>query len=122
MAEAMRILSLGVLAVVVGCATAQPFVPSEAQRARFEEAVRQAEAAGASDSSHQAASLLADAKSDFEYAQHLPKYPERARQLADKAQREADAALLMARAARPRAAAPISAQAEQWEQAQQTER
>lgn len=74
-------------------------MPSEAQRARFEETVRQAEAAGANDISYESSSLLANAKSDFEYAQHLPKYPERAREVAAKAQSEADAALTMVRRA-----------------------
>ena len=40
--------------------------------------------------------MLAEAKSEFEYAQHLPKYPERARALADKAQHDAEAALRVA--------------------------
>ena len=108
----MRILVLGMLGAALGCATVQPFMPSEAQRARFDEVVRQAEAAGANDTSYQSSSLLADAKSDFEYAQHLPKYPERARELAAKAQREADAALTMARRARPGSTPRLAEQTE----------
>ncbi|MFL5305212.1 MAG: hypothetical protein ACJ8F1_08365 [Polyangia bacterium] len=89
-------LCLGLLGLgAVGCATAQPFAPSDAQRARFDATVRAAQV-GISDGPNQVASMLAEAKSEFEYAQHLPKYPERARALADKAQHDAEAALRVA--------------------------
>ncbi len=98
-------LWLGLLGIAaVGCATVQPFVPSDAQRARFDATIRAAQA-GAGDGPSQLASMLAEAKSEFEYAQHLPKYPERARALAEKAQHDAEAALRLAhtvvRPARP---------------------
>jgi len=86
---------------VAGCATVQPFVPSDAQRARFDATVRAAQS-DAGEGPHQVATMLAEAKSEFEYAQHLPKYPDRARALAAKAQRDAEAALHLAHAfARP---------------------
>lgn len=95
-------LCVGLLGLgVAGCATVHPFVPSDAQRARFDATVRAAQS-GAGESPHQVATMLAEAKSEFEYAQHLPKYPERARALADKAQRDAEAALRLAHSfARP---------------------
>ncbi len=74
--------------------------------------MRQAEAAGANDGPYETRSLLANAKSDFEYAQHLPKYPERARELADKAQRDAETALMMARQNHRRPAIPVAEQTE----------
>ncbi|HVY40368.1 MAG TPA: hypothetical protein VHM31_20660 [Polyangia bacterium] len=82
---------------IAGCATVQPFVPSDAQRARFDETVRAAQSS-AGEGPHQVTTMLAEAKSEFEYAQHLPKYPERARALAEKAQRDAEAALRVAHA------------------------
>jgi hypothetical protein len=111
--EAMRILVVGgLVGLLMGCATTQPFVLSESQRTQFAEAVRQAEAAGANDGSYEAHSLLANAKSDFEYAQHLPKYPERARALAAKAQRDAETALVVARQAHRRPEIPLAEQTE----------
>ena len=108
-------LCVGLLGMgAVGCATVQPFVPSNAQCARFDATVRAAEAA-ASDGPGQVATMLAEAKSEFEYAQHLPKYPERARALADKAQHDAEAALRVAhtsvRARAPAALPPPAARA-----------
>ncbi|HVT09393.1 MAG TPA: hypothetical protein VHO67_18160 [Polyangia bacterium] len=91
---------------VAGCATTQPFVPSEAQRARFDETVRAAQS-DAGEGPHQVATMLAEAKSEFEYAQHLPKYPERARALADKAQRDAEAALRLSHAFVRSAPSPV---------------
>lgn len=89
------------LTAAMGCATAQPFSPSQTERARFEETVRRAQDA-AGDGPHQITTMLAEAKSEFEYAQHLPKYPERARALAAKAQQDAEAALRLAQTtARP---------------------
>jgi hypothetical protein len=89
-----RVFGLVVATAAMGCATVQPFVPSSAQQARFDEVVRQAEAR-ISNGPPAAAALLADAKSDWSYAQHLPKYPERARAVADKAQHDAETALMM---------------------------
>jgi hypothetical protein len=91
----MRFIGICLVAGAVGCA-AQPFVPSNEQRALFSEVVRQAEAAGAVEGSPEAARCLADAKSDFNYAQRIPKYPERARQMAIKAQEEGAQALRLA--------------------------
>ncbi|HEX4403860.1 MAG TPA: hypothetical protein VH560_03470 [Polyangia bacterium] len=59
----------------------------------FREVVREAEVAGVADGPREAAQLLGDAKSEFEYSQHLPLYPDRARALAAKAQDDAEAAL-----------------------------
>ncbi len=102
----MRIFALGTVVAALGCATTvQPFAPSTAQQARFDEVVRAAEAAGI-DGPGQAASLLGEAKSDWVYAQHLPKYPERARRVAARAMREAEAALLMAHRTQVAVAAP----------------
>jgi hypothetical protein len=91
----MKWVGLGLVAVF-GCATAEPFAVSDQRRARFEQVARAAEAATAADGTSAAAALVTEARSDFEYAQHLPMYPERARALADKAQHEAEAALTMA--------------------------
>lgn len=91
-----RIFVLGMVVAGMGCATVQPFVPSTAQQARFDEVVREVEAR-ISDGPPAAAALLADAKSDWMYAQHLPKYPARARVVAAKAQHDAETALMMVR-------------------------
>jgi hypothetical protein len=91
----MRFIGICLVAGAVGCA-AQPFVPSNEQRALFNDVVRQAEAAGAVEGSPEAARCLADAKSDFNYAQRIPRYPDRARQLAIKAQTEGAEALRLA--------------------------
>jgi hypothetical protein len=93
----MRWIGLGLVGML-GCATVEPFVVSDQQRAHFEQVLQSAERATA-DGPPEAAALLADARSDFEYAQHLPKYPERARGLAAKAQHEAETALWMAQQA-----------------------
>jgi hypothetical protein len=95
----MKIVGVIGLVGLAGCATVQPFVPTPAQRARFAEVVREAEAAGATDWPPEAARRLANAKSDFTYAQHLPKYPERARAVAVHAEQDAEIALLLARRA-----------------------
>jgi len=79
-----------------GCATTQPFALSQQQVKSFREVVREAEAAGAADGPPEAAQRLSDAKSEFEYSQHLPLYPDRARALAAKAQDDAEAALAIA--------------------------
>ena len=71
-------------------------MPSNEQRALFNEVIRQAEAAGAVEGSPEAARCLADAKSDFNYAQRIPRYPDRARQMATKAQEEGAEALRLA--------------------------
>ena len=91
----MRFIGICLIAGAVGCA-AQPFVPSNEQRALFNEVVRQAEAAGAVEGPPEAARCLAEAKSDFDYAQRIPLYPDRARQLAAKAQEEGAEALRLA--------------------------
>ena len=95
----MRWLGLALVAVL-GCATAEPFAISDQRRARFEQVAQQAEAAAASTGPAAASTLVTEARSDFEYAQHLPMYPERARALADRAQHEADTALSMTQRAR----------------------
>jgi len=100
----MRFIGICLVAGAVGCA-AQPFVPSNEQRALFNDVVRQAEAAGAVEGSPEAARCLADAKSDFNYAQHIPRYPDRARQLATKAQEEGAQALRLAQEHRRQTAA-----------------
>jgi hypothetical protein len=91
----MRFMGICLVAGAIGCA-AQPFVPSNEQRTLFTEVVRQAEAAGAVDGSPEAARCLADAKSDFNYAQRIPQYPDRARQMAIQAQEEGAEALRLA--------------------------
>ena len=91
----MRLIRICLVVGAVGCA-AQPFVPSNEQRALFNDVVRQAEAAGAVEGPPEAARCLADAKSDFNYAQRIPRYPDRARQLATKAQEEGAEALRLA--------------------------
>lgn len=100
----MRFIAICLAAGAVGCA-AQPFVPSNEQRALFNDVVRQAEAAGAVEGSPEAARCLADAKSDFNYAQRIPRYPDRARQLATKAQEEGAEALRLAQQHRRETAA-----------------
>jgi len=86
------------LAAVGGCATAPAPVLSSLQVNAFNATVRQAEAAGASEGSTEAATLLREAKSDFYYAQHLPADPRRARDVAVKAQLNATRALEVAQA------------------------
>jgi hypothetical protein len=71
-------------------------MPSNEQRALFNDVIRQAEAAGAVEGPPEAARCLADAKSDFNYAQRIPRYPDRARQMATKAQEEGAEALRLA--------------------------
>jgi hypothetical protein len=100
----MRFIGICLIAGAVGCA-AQPFMPSNEQRALFNDVVRQAEAAGAVGGSPEAARCLADAKSDFEYAHHIPRYPDRARQVAAKAQEEGAEALRLAQEHRRKMAA-----------------
>jgi hypothetical protein len=101
-----KIGALCLLTTTLGCAAAAPFEISDQQRKHFEDVVRDAEATGAAEAPSLAAERLADAKSEFEYAQHLPLYPDRARALADKAQADAETALQLAQAqARTRDAA-----------------
>src|SRR5580692_10814333 len=92
----MKTFAFCLLGACVGCATARPFALSDQQVKSFREVVREAEAAGAADGPPEAAQRLSDAKSEFEYSQHLPMYPDRARELAAKAQADADAALALA--------------------------
>ena len=100
----MRFIGICLIAGAAGCA-AQPFMPSNEQRALFNDVVRQAEAAGAVSGSPEAARCLANAKSDFEYAQHIPRYPDQARQVAAKAQEEGAEALRLAQEHRRQMAA-----------------
>jgi hypothetical protein len=93
----MRIFGFCLLVGAFGCATAQPFAPSSQQCSEFDDVVRKAEAAGALEGPPEATTRLADAKSEFDYAQHIPLYPERARGLAAKAQADAELALALAR-------------------------
>jgi hypothetical protein len=95
----MKRLAL-LLAMTAGCATAQPLVISDGQYRRFVGTVHDAEAAGLADGPPEAIRMMNEAKSDFEYAQRLPLYPQRARELLDKAQQGADAALALVRQAR----------------------
>ena len=92
----MKILAFCLAAAALGCATAQPLLISDHQRKSFEDVVRDAEAAGATEGPPQATARLADARSEFEYAQHLPLYPDRARLLVAKAQADAELALQLA--------------------------
>jgi hypothetical protein len=92
----MRTAGLCLLAGAVGCATVQPFALSQGQRADFDEVVRKAEAAGALEGPPEATARLADAKSEFEYAQHIPLYPDRARSLVVKARTDGELALALA--------------------------
>jgi hypothetical protein len=92
----MKTFAFCLLGACVGCATARPFALSDQQVKSFREVVREAEAAGAADGPPEAAQRLSDAKSEFEYSQHLPLYPDRARELVAKAQADADAALALA--------------------------
>jgi hypothetical protein len=92
----MKNFAFCVLVACGGCATTQPFVLSNEQVKSFRDVVRDAEAAGAADGPPEAVQRLSDAKSEFEYSQHLPLYPDRARQLAAKAQTDAEAALALA--------------------------
>jgi non-ribosomal peptide synthetase component F len=98
------------LASLAGCATAQPLVVSDEQYRRFTGAIREAEQSGIADGPAEAVRLLDEAKSGFEYAQRLPLYPDRARELLEKAQRDADAAVALVReAAKARLAAAAAA-------------
>jgi hypothetical protein len=92
----MKTLAFWLSVASAGCASTQPFALSAQQVKSFREVVREAEAAGAADGPPEAVQRLSDAKSEFEYSQHLPLYPDRARQLAVKAQDDAVAALTLA--------------------------
>jgi hypothetical protein len=92
----MKLLALSLFMAGIGCASAQPLVVSDQQRKLFSDMVRDAEAAGAAEGSPQARVHLADAKSEFEYAQHLPQYPDRARSMVIKAEEDAALALKLA--------------------------
>jgi len=96
----MRLLHLGFslfLGLGLGCATTtnRPVITAD-QEATFRAVVEKARKAGATGSLTPAGSKLADAESDFYYAQHLPSDPARARRMAEQAQAEAEAALTMA--------------------------
>jgi hypothetical protein len=91
----MKLVPLCFLAASLGCATAQPLLISAQQRELFGEVVRDAEAAGAAEEP-EAAARLAEARSELEYAQHIPMYPDRARLLVAKAQADAEQALRLA--------------------------
>jgi hypothetical protein len=91
----MRFIAICLVVGAVGCAE-QPFMPSSEQRALFNQVIRQAEAAGAAEGPPEATRCLAEAKSDFDYAQRIPRYPDRARQMATKAQEEGAEALRLA--------------------------
>jgi hypothetical protein len=93
----MKIVSLSLLLVFGGCATAPPPIVSAAQKQAFSDVVRKAEAEGAATDPPEAAQLLREAKSEFDYAQRMPRTPARARSMLKKAQADAEAALLMAR-------------------------
>ena len=92
----MKISLLACLVAFGGCATAPPIV-SPGQRQAFADVVRDAEAEGAATEPPEAARLLAEAKSGFDYAQRIPKDPAHARRVLTKAQTDAETALLMAR-------------------------
>jgi hypothetical protein len=92
----MKLSSFVLLMLVGGCATAQPLV-SPGQRKSFEDVVRQAEAAGAATEPPAAVEKLRDAKSEFEYAQRIPRDPAHARRLLAQAQGDAELALTLAR-------------------------
>ena len=92
----MKTAALSLLLACVGCASAPPVV-SDDQREAFQTVVREAEVAGAATEPPEAARLLRDAKSEFEYGQRIPRDPEHARCVLTKAQADAEAALALAR-------------------------
>jgi hypothetical protein len=98
----MKSVAMLLLTALAGCATASAPLVSARQVHDFRAVVRQAEAAGALDLSSEAGRVLAEAKSDFYYAQHLPADPDRARRIAAQAQLDAERALRMARGDVPR--------------------
>jgi hypothetical protein len=102
----MKPIAATALVALVGCATSQPYVVTAAERSHFENAVRDAEAAGVADGPPEARRIFADAKSNFEYAQHLPLCPERARALATKAEKDLQTVLVLLRRAGPPRLAP----------------
>jgi hypothetical protein len=96
----MKPPSLPLLSLVValsGCATAAvgSVAVSPAQRKEFADAVQSAESAGAAVESREAAVRLQEAKSAFEYAQHLPRDPDHARRELMRAQVDAEVALVL---------------------------
>lgn len=94
----MKLASLSLLVLFTGCATSPPKpVLTAGQRQAFAEVIREAQAEGADAEPPEAARLLREAKSEFEYGQRLPKYPEKAKAVLAKAQSDAEAALRMAR-------------------------
>ncbi|MDB4979798.1 MAG: hypothetical protein JWM82_550 [Myxococcales bacterium] len=80
----------------LGCATAEVSPISVAQAKSFQSVVAQAKRVGGDEPFSPAQAMLRAAESDFYYAEHLPRDPERARQLAAAAQAEADTALRLA--------------------------
>lgn len=95
----MKIASLSVLLLIGGCATSAATGPavSEADRQMFAKLVRSAEIEGADTDPPQAAALLREAISDFDYAQRLPRNPTKAREMLAIARTEARQALTLAR-------------------------
>jgi hypothetical protein len=94
----MKLVSLCIASFLAfGCATAStaPIITAD-QEATFHALVEKARRAGATGRYTPAGAKLADAESDFYYAQHLPREPERARRMAAQARAEAEAALLLA--------------------------
>ncbi len=87
--------SLGV-SWCLGCAgTVAPPI-SAAQTRSFQTTVAQAKRAGGDEPFSEAEAQLRAAESDFYYAEHLPRDPERAQRMAAEAQQEAEAALRLA--------------------------
>jgi hypothetical protein len=90
--------SLSLLVLFAGCATSPPRpILTAGERQAFAEVIREAQAEGADSEPPEAARLLREAKSEFEYGQRLPKYPERAKGILAKAHSDAEAALRLAR-------------------------
>jgi hypothetical protein len=84
--------------IALGCASSPPPEPISAQqRERFRVTVAAARDLGPSWDCPASDTQLRAAESDFFYAEHLPQDPQRARQIAQRAQQQAQAALDLCR-------------------------
>jgi hypothetical protein len=94
-----KILALSLFAFCGACATTQPLGSVDAHTIAVQ-TIHDADAAGAAKAGGKPAELLAEAKSEATYAQHLPGDPEHAHRLDLMAEADAALAIVLARSQR----------------------
>ena len=94
-----KILALSLFAFCGACATTQPVGSLDAHTLAVQ-TIRDADAAGAAKAGGKPAELLADAKSEATYAQHLPGDPAHAHRLDLRAEADAELAIVLTRSQR----------------------